>query len=45
MIKNRVKKLLSHIEELQKQEDAEYGSHDLEEYEGNCNSGADRKGS
>lgn len=32
--KERVKKLLSHIEELQKSEDAEYGSHDLEEYEG-----------
>lgn len=34
MVKERVKKLLSHIEELQKAEDAEYGSHDLEEYEG-----------
>jgi len=34
MTKERVKKLLSHIEELQKSEDAEYGSHDLEEYEG-----------
>jgi transposase len=35
MIKDRVKKLLTHIEELQKEEDAEYGSHNLEEYEGN----------
>jgi transposase len=35
MVKERVKKLLSHIEELQKEEDAEYGSHNLEEYEGN----------
>jgi len=35
MIKDRVKNLLSHIEELQKEEDAEYGSHNLEEYEGN----------
>jgi transposase len=35
MIKDRVKSLLSHIEELQKEEDAEYGSHNLEEYEGN----------
>jgi transposase len=34
MVKERVKKLLLHIEELQKAEDAEYGSHDLEEYEG-----------
>lgn len=34
MTKERVKKLLSHIEELQKAEDAEYGTHDLEEYEG-----------
>lgn len=33
-VKERVKNLLSHIEELQKAEDAEYGSHDLEEYEG-----------
>jgi len=35
MIKDRVKNLLSHIEELQKEEDTEYGSHNLEEYEGN----------
>ena len=35
MIKDRVKNLLSHIEDLQKEEDAEYGSHNLEEYEGN----------
>ena len=35
MIKDKVKNLLSHIEELQKEEDAEYGSHNLEEYEGN----------
>lgn len=34
LVKEKVKKLLSHIEELQKAEDAEYGSHDLEEYEG-----------
>jgi len=34
MTKERVKKLLSHIEELQKAENAEYGTHDLEEYEG-----------
>jgi hypothetical protein len=34
MAKEKVKKLLTHIEELQKAEDAEYGSHDLEEYEG-----------
>lgn len=34
MVNERVKKLLSHINELQKAEDAEYGSHDLEEYEG-----------
>lgn len=34
MIKDRVKNLLSHIEELQKEEDTEYGSHNLEEYEG-----------
>ena len=33
-VKEKVKKLLMHIEELQKAEDAEYGSHDLEEYEG-----------
>jgi transposase len=34
MIKDKVKKLLLHIEELQEEEDAEYGSHNLEEYEG-----------
>lgn len=34
MVKGKIKKLLSHIEELQKAEDAEYGSRDLEEYEG-----------
>ncbi len=34
LVKEKVKKLLSHIENLQKAEDAEYGSHDLEEYEG-----------
>jgi transposase len=33
-VKGKVKKLLSHIEELQKVEDAQYGTHDLEEYEG-----------
>jgi transposase len=38
MIKNKVKQLLSHIEELQKQEDAEYGTRDLEEVEGNLSS-------
>ena len=32
--KERVKKLLSHIEQLQKEEDAEYGIHNLEELEG-----------
>jgi transposase len=35
MVKQRVKKLLSYIDELQKEEDEEYGSHNLEEYEGN----------
>ena len=34
MTKERVKKLLSHIEQLQKEEDAEYGTHNLEELEG-----------
>jgi transposase len=34
MVKERVKKLLSHIDDLQKAEDTEYGAHDLEEYEG-----------
>lgn len=34
VVQERVKKLLSHIDDLQKEEDAEYGSHDLEEYEG-----------
>ena len=34
MIKSRVKKLLTHIEDLQREEDKEYGFHDLEEFEG-----------
>jgi transposase len=34
MTKEKVKKLLSHIEQLQKEEDAEYGTHNLEELEG-----------
>jgi transposase len=34
IVRDKVKKLLAHIEELQKAEDAEYGSHDLAEYEG-----------
>jgi transposase len=34
MIKERVKNLLSHIDQLQKEEDAEYGTHNLEELEG-----------
>ena len=38
MTKEKVKKLLSHIEQLQKEEDAEYGSHNLEELEGNITS-------
>lgn len=38
MTKERVKKLLSHIEQLQKEEDAEYGTHNLEEIEGNITS-------
>ena len=35
VIKNKVKNLLSHIDKLQEEEDAEYGSHNLEELEGN----------
>ncbi len=35
MAKEKVKKLLSHIEQLQKEEDAEYGADNLEEIEGN----------
>jgi transposase len=38
MIKGKVKNLLSHIDQLQKAEDAEYGSHNLEELEGNVTS-------
>lgn len=38
MTKEKVKKLLSHIEQLQKEEDAEYGAHNLEELEGNITS-------
>jgi len=38
MIKEKVKNLLSHIDQLQKKEDAEYGSHNLEEVEGNITS-------
>lgn len=38
MIKNKVKDLLLHIDQLQKEEDAEYGSHNLEELEGNITS-------
>jgi transposase len=34
MINSRVKKLLKHIEDLQREEDIEYGTHDLEELEG-----------
>jgi hypothetical protein len=34
MTKEKVKKLLSHIEQLQKEEDAEYGTNNLEELEG-----------
>jgi hypothetical protein len=34
MTKEKVKKLLSHIEQLQKEEDAEYGVNNLEELEG-----------
>jgi transposase len=34
MTKEKVKKLLSHIEQLQKEEDAEYGINNLEELEG-----------
>jgi len=35
MTKEKVKKLFSHIEQLQKEEDAEYGINNLEELEGN----------
>jgi transposase len=35
MTKEKVKKLLSHIEQLQQEEDAEYGTRNLEELEGN----------
>lgn len=35
VIKEKVKNLLTHIEELQQKEDAEYGEHNLEELEGN----------
>ena len=38
MTKEKVKELLSHIEQLQKEEDAEYGSKNLEELEGNMTS-------
>jgi transposase len=38
MTREKVKKLLFHIEQLQKEEDAEYGSHNLEELEGNITS-------
>jgi transposase len=34
MTRERVKTLLSHIEELQNEEDAQYGTHNLEELEG-----------
>jgi hypothetical protein len=34
MTKEKVKKLLSHIDQLQKEEDAEYGTNNLEELEG-----------
>jgi transposase len=34
MIKDKVKNLLLHIDQLQQEEDAEYGSHNLEELEG-----------
>ena len=34
MIKDKVKNLLLHIDKLQQEEDAEYGSHNLEELEG-----------
>jgi len=35
VIREKVKKLLIHVDELQKKEDAEYGDHNLEELEGN----------
>jgi transposase len=35
MTKEKVKKLLSHIEQLQKEEEEEYGTNNLEEVEGN----------
>jgi transposase len=38
MTKEKVKKLLSHIEQLQKEEDAEYGTNNLEELEGEITS-------
>jgi hypothetical protein len=38
MTKERVKKLFSHIEQLQKEEDAEYGINNLEELEGKITS-------
>jgi transposase len=38
MTKEKVKELLSHIEQLQKEEDAEYGTRNLEEIEGNMTS-------
>lgn len=38
MTKEKVKKLLSHIEQLQQEEDAEYGTKNLEELEGNITS-------
>ena len=38
MTKEKVKKLLAHIEQLQQEEDAEYGTNNLEEIEGNITS-------
>ncbi len=38
MTKEKVKKLLSHIEQLQKEEDEEYGTNNLEELEGDITS-------
>jgi transposase len=38
MTKEKVKKLLSHIEQLQKEEDAEYGTNNLKELEGEITS-------
>jgi transposase len=38
MVKEKIKNLLSHIDQLQKEEDAEYGSHNLEELEGSITS-------